>query len=149
MKRKAIIIDIDGTMADSEPRRQRASATGKMNWKLWNDEMGGDKPNAWCVELVNYFNSYGYEIVFVTGRHAEHEGVTTTWLVAHSQVKRWHLYMRPDGDYRTDDVVKEELYRKHIEPFFDVLFCVDDRKRVVDMWRKLGLTCLQCAEGNF
>ena len=26
---------------------------------------------------------------------------------------------------------------------------LDDRDRVVKMWRKLGLTCLQVNEGNF
>ena len=32
----------------------------------------------------------------------------------------------------------------------DKLFMVfDDRKKVVDMWRKNNLTCCQVAEGNF
>lgn len=57
--------------------------------------------------------------------------------------------MRKTGDYRKDCIVKEEIYRKDIEPIYDILFCVDDRKQVVDAWRELGLTCLQCAEGNF
>ena len=26
---------------------------------------------------------------------------------------------------------------------------LDDRKQVVDMWRSLGLTCLQVADGDF
>jgi hypothetical protein len=29
------------------------------------------------------------------------------------------------------------------------MYAVDDRQRVVDMWRSNGLTCLQVAEGNF
>lgn len=57
--------------------------------------------------------------------------------------------MRKDGDFRKDSIVKEEIYREWIEPFHEVLFCIDDRKQVVDMWRSIGLTCLQCAEGNF
>ena len=31
----------------------------------------------------------------------------------------------------------------------DVLFVVDDRQKVVDMWRDLGLVVLQPAPGNF
>ena len=30
------------------------------------------------------------------------------------------------------------------------LFCVaDDRQKVVDMWREIGLTCFQVAPGDF
>lgn len=57
--------------------------------------------------------------------------------------------MRPAGDYRPDQIVKRELYEAHIAGQYDVLFCVDDRNSVVAMWRELGLTCLQCAEGDF
>lgn len=45
--------------------------------------------------------------------------------------------------------MKKAWYHELIEPFFDVLFAVDDRKRVADMWRSVGLTCLHCDEGNF
>jgi hypothetical protein len=31
----------------------------------------------------------------------------------------------------------------------NILYAVDDRQRVVDMWRSNGITCLQVAEGNF
>lgn len=53
------------------------------------------------------------------------------------------------GNYTPDDVMKKAWYHELIEPFFDVLFAVDDRKRVADMWRSVGLTCLHCDEGNF
>ena len=32
---------------------------------------------------------------------------------------------------------------------FRPLFAVEDRNSVVKMWRDLGLTCMQVAEGNF
>ena len=31
----------------------------------------------------------------------------------------------------------------------DVLMTVDDRQKVVDMWRAEGLTCFQVAPGDF
>ena len=31
----------------------------------------------------------------------------------------------------------------------EILFVLDDRSQVVKMWRELGLTCLQVADGNF
>jgi hypothetical protein len=30
-----------------------------------------------------------------------------------------------------------------------ILFVVDDRRRIVEMWRSEGLVCLQCAPGEF
>jgi hypothetical protein len=30
-----------------------------------------------------------------------------------------------------------------------VVLCLDDRNSVVKLWRDLGLTCLQVAEGDF
>jgi hypothetical protein len=30
-----------------------------------------------------------------------------------------------------------------------ILFVVEDRNRVVEMWRSEGLVCLQCAPGEF
>lgn len=41
------------------------------------------------------------------------------------------------------------MKRKNIKDKYDVLFAIDDRSSVVDMWRDLGLVCLQCAEGAF
>jgi hypothetical protein len=57
--------------------------------------------------------------------------------------------MRPAGDYTADDVMKEGWLACRILPHYRVLFALDDRKRVADMWRRNGITCLHCDEGNF
>jgi hypothetical protein len=57
--------------------------------------------------------------------------------------------MRKKGDRREDYLVKEEIYKNHIDQIYNVMFVLEDRKQVVDMWRRLGLTCLQCAPGEF
>jgi hypothetical protein len=59
------------------------------------------------------------------------------------------LLMRPNGDNRADDVVKEELFRARIQPRYSVAGVIDDRNRIVKMWRRLGLVCFQVAEGDF
>jgi hypothetical protein len=46
-------------------------------------------------------------------------------------------------------VVKLELFDEHIRDQYDVQFVLDDRNQVVDMWRQLGLTCLQVGPGAF
>ena len=57
--------------------------------------------------------------------------------------------MRTLGDMRKDSIVKQELYEQNILGKFNVSFILDDRQQVVDMWRSLGLTVFQVAEGDF
>ena len=57
--------------------------------------------------------------------------------------------MRPRFDCRKDDIVKEIILEFEILPRYKPHFVLDDRQQVVDMWRKRGLTVLQCDEGNF
>ncbi len=57
--------------------------------------------------------------------------------------------MRPSKDYRPDTEIKEEIYNNEIKDKYNVLFCVDDRACVVKQWRKMGIVCLQCDEGDF
>lgn len=61
----------------------------------------------------------------------------------------YELHMRPAGDRRRDSIVKAELFDRHVRDQYRVLVVLDDRKQVVEMWRSLGLTCLQVAEGDF
>jgi hypothetical protein len=57
--------------------------------------------------------------------------------------------MRPEGDTRNDGIVKNELFERHLAGRFIIDFVLDDRDRVVAMWRAKGLKVLQVAEGNF
>ena len=62
---------------------------------------------------------------------------------------KFSLMMRKTDDTRPDQEIKKEIYQNFIEPKCDVLFVVDDRLKVVKMWRELDLTVLQCAEGDY
>lgn len=59
--------------------------------------------------------------------------------------------MRKAGDKRNDAIVKQEIWENDISGSgrFDVFFVLDDRNRVVEMWREQGLKVLQVAEGDF
>ena len=57
--------------------------------------------------------------------------------------------MRADRDFREDSVVKYEIYRDHIRDNYNIKFVLDDRQRVVDMWRGQGLRVLQVDKGDF
>lgn len=146
-KVKAIIVDLDGTLCDVKHRVHHVEG-GNKNWKAFNELMVHDELNHWCFELMEAMTVRGYKIIFVTGRAEPWRVPTENWLKKHF-VKYEHLYMRGVLDHREDSDVKEEIYLEKIEQIYQVLFVVDDRKSVVDRWRKLELICLQCAPGEF
>lgn len=146
-KNKAIIVDLDGTLCDVEHRIHHVKGP-KKNWRAFNESIIHDTLYEWCYELIEAMRNRGYAILFVTGRSEDYRGHTTGWLARHN-VHFDHLYMRGVRDFREDSDVKEDLYRDFILEHFNVLFVVDDRKSVVERWRKMGLVCLQCAPGNF
>lgn len=148
IKKPTILFDIDGTIADIAHRRHHLDEE-KPNWSAFNDAMGDDTPNAPVVELYKtLWDSGKYDIILVSGRGEEHRKITENWLVW-NEIPFDRLLMRPLKDFRADHIIKEEILDKLRAEGKSILFTVDDRRQVVDMWRRNGVTCLQCAEGNF
>lgn len=157
-----IICDLDGTLFDINHRRHlvaklRPDGTkNKRDFKAFEDAIGQDTVNEAVLALLISMcgwkgENYGpYEVVFVTGRHERTRKATTRALLdLPSDFPSWtDMHMRRDDDNRADFVVKQEI----LDTMLDkdrILFCLDDRNQVVDMWRRNGLTCFQVAEGNF
>lgn len=136
------ICDIDGTLAVMGDR-------SPFDWQ----RVGEDTPNKPVVHLVESLLLAGDRVVFMSGRMEQCRRQTEIWLCANISgvfiPDGQQLFMRPDEDYRPDAVVKRELYEKYVKPDYDIVGVIDDRNSVVRMWRDLGLTCLQVAEGNF
>jgi hypothetical protein len=90
-------------------------------------------------------------LIFLTGRdEGEGRAVALKWLETKARFpvdsERVHLFMKAAGDRRADTITKLETFEKYIRPFYRVLFVLEDRSRVVDMWRQKGLACFQVAE---
>lgn len=139
----AIIVDVDGTLAQNAGKRHVYDFVSA----------GGDVPNVPVVTTVKALQSGDKRVpivvLVVSGREDQYRDVTETWLSQVADVPYNTLLMRKTGDRRHDDIVKEEIYHNEIEGKYNVLVVLDDRTRVVNMWRRMGLTCFQVAEGNF
>jgi len=142
-KRKALIIDIDNTLSELS-HRLHLFTDPNPNWTLVNNESIRDSVNKWCKDIVKLFHSSKYRILFVTARGDTARAVTEQWLKKHLPNVDWLLYMRKNGDERTDDLIKKDIYNKHLKDKFNILFAIDDSLRVATMWRSLGLVCLHC-----
>lgn len=148
MTKPTILVDIDGTLADIAHRRTCLEEEPP-NWAAFNDKMGDDTPNAPVVALYKtLWDSGKYDIILVSGRGEAHRKLTQTWL-SWNEIPFDRLLMRPAKDNRADYIIKEEILEKLRAEGKDILFTIDDRDQVVEMWRKNGITCLQCAEGDF
>ena len=53
------------------------------------------------------------------------------------------------GNKLDDTIIKRNIYEDMIKPRVNVRCVLDDRDRVVKMWREQGLKVLQVAEGDF
>lgn len=144
---KAVIVDIDGTITEVDYRR-RHLLTKPKNWEAFNAEMHLDRPRTAILQLIRILEENGSRIVLCTGREEIYREVTESWLKKHD-VPNHALYMRVTKDYRSDEVVKSELLDQVLIDGFQPWLVVDDRDKVVKMWRERGLTCLQCAPGDF
>lgn len=138
MKPTAVICDIDGTLAHMTNR-------GPYDTSKYADDSKDDLVH----ELFSALTAHGATRLIVSGRSEDFRDVTEQWLEKHG-ITYSHLFMRPSGDIRNDRVVKRELYEQYIKPHYTVKCVIDDRNRVVDMWRnELNLICLQVADGDF
>ena len=154
-----IVCDIDGTLANCEHRVHHVQKTDgaglkrKPNWDAFYAGVREDTVHVPVLRVLEIFLAQErpiMDIIFCTGRPERCRTDTEWWLceMCHLFANDYTLLMRKDGDFRADYVVKQEILDKYIEKD-SVLFVLDDRQQVVDMWRRNGLTCFQVAEGNF
>ncbi len=176
MKNKKIIIfDLDGTLANIDARRDKATKPdGKLDWDIFFDPVNVltlDKPNEPVVKMAQMFEKEGFKIVIFSGRNDRSFQETNKWLWD-NDIKHNLLVMRPDkfknrpwqkckswpvanGNPATEEMrfMPDEILKKKMLDTFvdidDVFLVVDDRQKVVDMWRGLGLNTFQVAPGDF
>ncbi len=138
-----IIVDIDGTLALNN------SGRSPYDWK----QVGRDNINKNIYTLLSYIktsssNHNNVSIIIFSGRDSSCELETRRWL-DNNKIYYDFLYMRNQDDTRRDSVIKRELFEKYIKDKYYVDFILDDRNQVVELWRSMGLTCLQVNYGDF
>ena len=166
---KTIIFDLDGTLANIDSRRDISmKPNGKLDWDIFaapNSILALDEPNAPVIKMAQMFKADGFKIVIFSGRNDRGFDATVQWL-NDFKVPFDLLVMRPDkfkdkswpiadGNPATPDMrfMPDEILKKVMLDTFvdinDVFLVVDDRDKVVKMWRDLGLNTFQVAPGDF
>jgi hypothetical protein len=140
-KQPAIIFDRDGTLFSVKHHMNNGEP---QCWHCYNGLVAWDAP----VPLIRaLFHSIrpGVTKIITSGRMEQTRYAMLAAMSKHDVVPDL-LLMRRDKDQRKDSVVKTEIYREKIEPFFDVRFVVDDRPQVVQAWKDLGLPVMSVTD---
>ena len=139
-KPRCVIVDVDGTLA--------LNLGGRSFYDL--DKVHEDKADPFVSCIVDALYNYGVEIsgdryprvIIVSGREDYSREATEGWLKQYG-IPYDDIFMRRTGDTRDDAIVKEEIYKESIEPYYAVLGVIDDRPKVCNKGRGLGLRVAQ------
>ena len=178
-KPRCIIVDLDGTLAllgDRSPFDGSKVGGDSPNTAVigivrdWILCRRRNSPTGTTTPHVFFFTGReNQDVTLPDGSQSNVKLLTEQWIRTHViddeldeemvMVGMEHsLHIRAKEDHRPDDVVKLEMFNSVMfpdeesiaDPEYKVDFVLDDRNSVVQMWRtKLGLPCLQVAEGDF
>lgn len=138
-KPPAIIVDIDGTIAEMQDR-------GPFDWHL----VGNDKPRDFVLDMVADHSKRGYSVLIVSGRSDECRDLTVQWLNGNLGFFGWdELHMRKAGDFRKDNAVKEEILWTQLADRYNICGVFDDRPQVLRLWYDLRIPNVICVGNPF
>lgn len=122
------IFDVDGTLARMQGRSPYAYDKAEYDELIKN-----------VAYVMHVLYETGHAIAIITGREEWSREHLMRWFAKH-ELYPDHVFMRPTGDRRPDDVVKLEIFDKNLRNEYHVVGVFDDRRRVCQMWERIGLT---------
>lgn len=150
MDRQWVIVDLDGTLCDIRHRLAYAKAAQKSgDPKQWDDfhvRCVEDLPNWSIVLLLRAWLALGGRIVYITARPVAFRSETMDWLQCLGLPAN-PLYMRIDD--RRSVEVKTHAAALAIPEGDSVAFVLEDRDKLVSMWRGYGASCFQVNAGEY
>jgi predicted kinase len=139
-RKMAVFFDMDGTLNDVRGVRHfLAPKNGKKRRDFDSfHRMSEFEPAVDDVlQMAHDAHEAGFEVVITTARSEPYRETTQKWLDEHG-VPYANIFMRKEGDFRTDYEVKKEMYDQ-ISMYYDVVRCVDDNPQAIKAWREKGV----------
>lgn len=137
MTTPAVIVDVDGTLADvSGIRHYVLDDPRNKDFHAFHAAASYVPPMTGVPELVRALHAQGYAILIVTSRKEMWRYRLKVWL------RKWEvpfdaIGMRADHDGRRDDDVKRDLFIRARRMGFDPVLALDDNPAVIALWRQL------------
>lgn len=149
-----LIVDVDGTVAD------HTNVRGPFE----EHKVDLDNPREFVINMVRTLYPF-FNVCIVSGRHDFCGDMTCDWLDVYG-CPFDHILMRYSADNRSDAIVKYEILQElqavigkgagyfddesetFVMPNDGIAFVLDDRPRVVDMWRQNGICVIPVRGGT-
>ena len=133
-----IICDLDGTLADYHATRPAYGFDANL--------IALDKVIEPVLNAINGFIRYNRNgiIIFLSGRTDNYYDETAEWLFRNTDLYSFNykLFMRSSNDFRKDSIIKMEIFDREIRDKFNVLYAIDDRNSIVNLWQSLDIFVL-------
>lgn len=143
-----VICDLDGT---SSHRQILENENGFYMRSFYDYESAYyDKPDTAVRFILHSLFEKGVKIIFVSGRKESSRKFTEDFIEDKLLFSKndYKLFMREVGDNRSDDIVKYEIFNRHLRKLPGIFAVFDDRKRVIAMWEELGIKVMNCGALN-
>lgn len=140
-KPNAIIFDLDGTLSNCTHRMHFVEKSTK-DFDSFYSAMEEDTLVEPVRDMLMIYYSSNYRVIILTGRPECYREITETWLKKY-EIPFFKLYMRPNNKKSTPDMIYKERTIAEISKSFVIKAAVEDRDRVVKMWRDNGIFCFQ------
>jgi len=140
MKPTAVIFDIDGTLSNQKARIHYF----EKDFQKYMEHAIEDPPHQWAQVTIQALHAFGVSILLVSGRTENYRDLTDQWLTKHD-IPYTELFLK---QFRCERVkgpeFKKKVYQEQIEPCYNVFCAVEDDSRLVEVYRELGVVCLDC-----
>ena len=133
---KAIIVDIDGTIAEISHRNPYDAS-------LCLD----DGVNEHVLKTVLLYRDSGSKVIFLSGRDSKYRDLTKEWLNTFVGGE-FELFMRPEGNSEKDFIIKNNIFNEEVKGKYFVELVIDDRLQVCELWHELGLPLMRVGDPN-
>ena len=126
-KEVAVIMDIDGTIADESARRAKATHEGKIDWDEYFDpkNIPMDKPVKEARKTLNQLSKMGVKIIYVSSRPQSLRKATAEWLKKNG-FPEGKIYLRKK--YEKTLTFKKRVCR-YLARKYRVIAAVGDREK--------------------
>lgn len=130
------VFDWDGTLSD-ETHRAWYREQSPPDWDGYNEACGKDEPIEGTIAVLKAMVDVGCRVEIWTGRSENVKAQSWDWLEEH--LGPYHnlvtVRMRPEGDFRKSDIIKEEWAMKFGYP--DIVF--EDRPSEMPGWTRMEI----------
>ncbi|TAK59507.1 hypothetical protein [Methylobacter sp.] len=143
-----IVVDLDGTLSDCSARRYLVEGQHR-DYEAFHERCDQDPVNEPVATTIAAMIMARFRIVLVSARPSSTNEKTLAWLQKNEIAFHELFLLRGDGSEPDQDLKKQWLEDwEEANGKGRILFVLDDRQKVVDTWRALGLTCFQVASYN-